>query len=130
MAGDETGERESSMTRLLRGLSQETAALVREELRLARDELAQHGRRVGASAGLLGAAGLLGLGAFGSLTAGLIAALGGRRARGAFLVATLYGAGATGLALAGRKALDRAAPEAADAIQRDVKAAAAGARSS
>jgi len=129
MAGANTEDRESSIAELFRQLSQETAGLVREELRLARDELAQHGRRLSASAGLLGGAGLLGVGAFGALTAALVAALGrGRPARGAFLVAILYGGGAAGLALTGRKALAQTAPDAADAIQRDVKAAAEGAR--
>jgi hypothetical protein len=86
-------------------------------------------QRVGGSAGLLGGAGLLGVGAFGALTAALIAALGrGRPGRGAFLVASLYGAGAAALAMAGRKGLAKAAPEAVEAIQRDVKAAAEGAR--
>jgi len=43
-------------------------------------------------------------------------------------VAFLYGAGAAALAMAGRKGLAKAAPEAVEAIQRDVKAAAEGAR--
>ena len=44
MAGANTEDRESSIAELFRQLSQETAGLVREELRLAREELAQHGR--------------------------------------------------------------------------------------
>jgi hypothetical protein len=129
MATGNVQDREASIAQLFRELSQETAGLVREELRLAREDLTQHVQRVGGSAGLLGGAGLLGVGAFGALTAALIAALGrGRPGRGAFLVASLYGAGAAALAMAGRKGLAKAAPEAVEAIQRDVKAAAEGAR--
>ena len=129
MATGNVEDRENSIAQLFRELSQETAGLVREELRLAREDLTQHVQRVGGSAGLLGGAGLLGVGAFGALTAALIAALGrGRPGRGAFLVASLYGAGAAALAMAGRKGLAKAAPEAVEAIQRDVKAAAEGTR--
>jgi hypothetical protein len=129
MATGNVQDREASIAQLFRELSQETAGLVREELRLAREDLTQHVQRVGGSAGLLGGAGLLGVGAFGALTAALIAALGrGRPGRGAFLVASLSGAGAAALAMAGRKGLAKAAPEAVEAIQRDVKAAAEGAR--
>jgi hypothetical protein len=129
MATGNVQDREASIAQLFRELSQETAGLVREELRLAREDLTQHVQRVGGSAGLLGGAGLLGVGAFGALTAALIAALGrGRPGRGAFLVASLYGAGAAALAMAGRKGLAKAAPEAVEAIQRDVKAAAEGTR--
>jgi hypothetical protein len=129
MATGNVQDRAASIAQLFRELSQETAGLVREELRLAREDLTQHVQRVGGSAGLLGGAGLLGVGAFGALTAALIAALGrGRPGRGAFLVASLYGAGAAALAMAGRKGLAKAAPEAVEAIQRDVKAAAEGAR--
>ena len=70
---------------------------------------------------------MLGVGAFGALTAALIAALGRRPARGGLLVATLYGAGAAGLADAGLKRLGQVAPEVLEAIQRDVKATAKGA---
>jgi hypothetical protein len=120
--------RENSIGELLSELSQESAALLREELRLMGAELTEQGRRVAASAGLLGGAGVLGLGAFGALTAALISALGRRPAGGALLVATLYGAGAAALAEAGLKRLGHIAPEAVETIQRDLKAAAKGAR--
>jgi hypothetical protein len=128
MASGNAEVRENSIAELLSELSQESAGLLREELRLMGTELAAQGRRVGTSAGLLGGAGVLGLGAFGALTAGLIAALGRRPARGALLVATLYGAGAAALADAGVKRLGHIAPEAVETIQRDFKAAATGAR--
>ena len=128
MATGSTDVRENSIADVLSDLSQESAGLIREELRLMVADFAAQGRHVGAGAGLLGGAGVLGVGAFGALTAGLIAALGRRPARGALLVATLYGAGAAGLADAGRKRLGQAAPQVVETIQRDVKATTKGAR--
>ena len=112
---------------LLSELSQESVELIREELRLVVTDIAAEGRQVGTSAGLLGGAAVLGVGAFGALTAALIAALGRRPARGGLLVATLYGAGAAGLADAGRKRLVQVAPQLLKIIQRDIKATAKGA---
>jgi membrane protein len=131
MSNVNSEEREQSIAQLFRELSQETAGLVREELGMMRDELKEHGRRLGAGAGLLGGAGMLGLGAFGALTAGLVAALGrGRPGRGALLVSMVYGGGAAGLALLARERLRAVAPdaaEAADTVHRDMHAAAQGA---
>ena len=119
--------REDSIAALLSELSQESVDLIREELRLVVADVAAEGRQVGTSVGLLGGAAVLGVGAFGALTAALIAALGRRPARGGLLVATLYGAGAAGLADAGRKRLGQVAPQLLETIQRDVKATAKGA---
>jgi hypothetical protein len=106
-------------------LPQEPAAVLREELRLIREELAVEGRRVAFSAALLGGAGVLGLGAFGALTTAAIAALGRRdTTRGALLVAAVYGVGAGALAEVGVRRLGRVAPEAVEDIQQDVKEAA------
>jgi hypothetical protein len=123
-----TDIRDNSITDLLSELSQESAGLIRQELGLMAADLAKQAGRVGVGAGFLGGAGLLGVGAFGALTAGLIAALGRRPARGAFMVAAVYGAGAGALAEVGVKRLGQVAPEAVGTIGRDVKAAAAGAR--
>jgi hypothetical protein len=120
---------ENTIAELLSNLSQESAALVREELRVMRQEFADQGRRVATSAALLGGAGVLGLGAFGALTTAAIAAAGRRHTtRGALVVAALYGAGAGALAETGVKRLGRVAPEAVAAIQRDVRSAASGMR--
>jgi hypothetical protein len=119
--------RENSVSELLSGLSQESAALIREQLRLVVTDIAAEGRQVGTSVGLLGGAAALGVGAFGALTAALIAALGRKPARGGFMVAALYGAGAAGLADAGRKQLAQVAPQLLETVQRDVKATAKGA---
>jgi hypothetical protein len=129
MATRDAATRENSISELLSELSQESAGLVREELRLMREELTQQGRRVATSAALLGGAGVLGLGAFGAVTTAAIAAAGRRHtARGALLVAALYGTGAGLLAESGVRRMGRVAPEAIETIQRDVKAAARGAR--
>ena len=122
-----TDLRENSITDVLSDLSQESVGLIREELRLVVADFAAQGRELGTSAGFLGGAAVLGVGAFGALTAGLIAALGRRPARGGLLVAALYGAGAAGLADAGVKRLGQVAPELVATIQRDVKATAKGA---
>jgi hypothetical protein len=106
-------------------LPDEPAAVVREELLLIREEIADQARRVALSVALLGGAGVMGLGAFGALTTAAIAALGRQdTARGALLMAAFYGAGAGALAEAGVKRLGRVTPEAAEAIQQDVKEAA------
>jgi hypothetical protein len=106
-------------------LPQEPAAVLREELRLIREELVDHGRRVAFSAALLGGAGVLGLGAFGALTTAAIAALGRQdTTRGALLMAAAYGTAAGVLAEAGVLRLRRIAPQAVDDIQQDVKEAA------
>jgi hypothetical protein len=51
--------RDESIAELLRDLSQQTATLVRQEVELAKNELAAKGKRAGLGAGLLGAAGLI-----------------------------------------------------------------------
>src|SRR5215208_755348 len=128
MATGNADLRENSIADLLSDLSQESVELIREELRLVVVDFMAQGRQVGTSAGLLGGAAALGVGAFGALTAGLISALQRRPSRGALLVAALYGAGAAGLADAGRKRLGQVAPQFVETIQRDVKATAQGAR--
>lgn len=120
--------REHSIADLLSDLSQESVELIREEIRLVLADLVAQGRAAGTGVGLLGGSAALGVGAFGALTAGLIAALQRRPSRGALIVATLYGAGAAGLADAGVKRLGRVAPQLAETVQRDVKATARGAR--
>jgi tetrahydromethanopterin S-methyltransferase subunit C len=70
MAGEDL--RDLPLPELLRRLADQTATLVRQEIELARAELAAKGKVYGASAGAFGAAALLGLGAFGALTATII----------------------------------------------------------
>ena len=66
---------EQSISELVKQLSEQTQALARKEVELAKAEVAQKGKRLGIGAGAFGAAGVLGLFAFGALTATLILAL-------------------------------------------------------
>jgi hypothetical protein len=119
--------REQSIAEHVRGLSEESAGLVREQAQLIRDDLVAELKRLGLGGVMLGGAGVLALGAFGALTAGLVSGFGGGR-RGALAVTVLYGGAAGGLALAGREQLRKTAAEAAETLGRDVQAAADGVR--
>jgi Putative Actinobacterial Holin-X, holin superfamily III len=127
MTRPDAERREQSIAEHVRGLSEESAGLVREQAQLIREDLIGELKRLGVGGGMLGGAGLLGLGAFGTLTAGLVSAFGGGK-RGAAAVTVLYGAGAAGLGLAGREQLRKSAARATDAVTRDVQAAADGVR--
>ena len=127
MATPEAERRQESIAQHVRGLSEESAALVREQAQLIREDLIDELKRLGVGGAMLGGAGLLGLGALGTLTAGLVSLLGGGT-RGAVAVTVLYGGAAGGLAVAGREQLRTSAARAADTLERDVQAAAQGAR--
>ena len=96
--------REQSIGELLKQLAQETSTLVRQELDLAKAEMAQKGRRAGPGIGMVGAAGVVGLGALGALTAFFILALDGAMPNwlAALLVALAYAAVAGLLYLRGK----------------------------
>jgi hypothetical protein len=124
MASRKASAREDQIG-VLDELPQEPAEVLRDELRLIREEIADQGRRVAFGAAILGGAGVLGLGALGALTTAAIAALGRQdTTRGALWVAAVYGVGAGALAELGVKRLGRVAPEAVENIQQDVKEAA------
>jgi Putative Actinobacterial Holin-X, holin superfamily III len=127
MGTPEAERREQSIAQHVRGLSEESAGLVREQAQLIRDDLIDELKRLGLGGAMLGGAGLLGLGAFGAFTAGLLNAFGGGK-RGALAVTVFYGAAAGGLAVAGRGQLRKTAARAADRLGRDVQAAADGVR--
>ena len=119
--------RERSIPELLRRLSDETAALVRAELALARAELVEHGKQIGEGAGFLGATTILALGAFGALTAFLILgliALGVAAWLAALIVTIVYGIAAAVAAFAGKKKLTAGippAPQTAQTLKEDVQ---------
>ncbi|MBV9103010.1 MAG: phage holin family protein [Candidatus Eremiobacteraeota bacterium] len=102
--------REQSITELLRRLSRETTLLVRQEVQLAQAELTAKGRVVGQSAGMFGAGTLLGLGAFGAITACIILALSLAMPPwlAALIVAVLYGVGAAVTVISGKRRLSEA----------------------
>src|SRR5688572_12217280 len=115
--------RERPVGELLRELSQQTTTLVRQELELAKAELAQKGKRAGVGAGLLTGAGVVGLAAFGALTAALIAALSTAMDTwlAALIVALVYAAVAGALALVGKTRVKEATPPAPEQTIETVK---------
>jgi Putative Actinobacterial Holin-X, holin superfamily III len=104
--------RERPLPELLKQLSQETTQLLKQEIELAKAEVGEKGRQAGKGAGLLGSAGVIGLGAVGALTAcfilGLAAVVPAWLA--ALIVAVVYGAVAAILALQGRNKIRQATP--------------------
>jgi Putative Actinobacterial Holin-X, holin superfamily III len=101
-----SGER--SVEDLLRQLADEAGTLVREEIALARRELESQVRELGVGAGMVGAAGLLGLLSAGAGTAALVLLL-ARRPRPWFAAATVSGLYAGAGALLAREGRRRIA---------------------
>ena len=97
---------------LVKQLAEQTSTLVRQEVDLAKAEVAQKGQQAGKGAGLLGAAAVIGLLAAGALTAFLIMLLDGALANwlAALVVAVVFGAIAAILALQGRNRIRAATP--------------------
>jgi uncharacterized membrane protein YqjE len=122
-APDNRELRERPVGELLRELSQQTTTLVRQELELAKAELAEKGKRAGVGAGLLTGAGVMGLAALGALTASLIAALSMAMNTwlAALIVALVYAAIAGGLALIGKTRVKEATPPAPEQTIETVK---------
>jgi uncharacterized membrane protein YqjE len=104
--------RDRPTAELMRELTDQTTTLVRKEIELAKVELSEKGKKAGVGAGMFGAAGLFGVGAFGAITACLIWALSTFVVGwlGALIVAVVYVAIAGGLALRGKKQIKQATP--------------------
>jgi uncharacterized membrane protein YqjE len=114
-AGDTQVEpRERPVGELLKELSEQTTTLVRQELELAKAEMAEKGKQAGIGAGMFGGAGLFGLLALAALTTCVIAALATAMDvwLAALIVAVVYAAVAGGLALLGRQKTREAVPPA------------------
>jgi hypothetical protein len=96
----------------MKDLSDQTTTLVRQEIELAKAEMAAKGKQVGIGAGAFGGAALIGLYAFGALTAAIVLALSmavdGWLA--ALIVGLVYAAVAGGLALLGKTKTQAGAP--------------------
>lgn len=101
-----------SLGELLRDLSEQTTRLIQQEIALAKAEMTEKGKQVGAGAGMLSGAGLLGIFAFAALTATFIAALdtGMKFWLAALIVAVVYALIAGVLALIGRNRIKSATP--------------------
>src|SRR5881397_3410027 len=69
------GAQEASVAELVKQLSEQTSRLARQEVELAKAELAEKGKRAGVGAGMFGGAGVFGFYALGALVATAILAL-------------------------------------------------------
>ncbi|MFF5790346.1 phage holin family protein [Streptomyces sp. NPDC012693] len=120
---DHTGE---SVGDLVSRASQQISELVREEMRLARAEMTQKGKRFGVGGGLFGGAGVVGFLAAQALVAAVIAALALLLPvwASALIIAALLAAVAAVMAAAGKKQITKAGtpvPEQAiDSVKADV----------
>ena len=115
--------REQPIGDLLKQLSQETTTLVRQELELAKAEMAEKGKKAGKGAGMFGGAGVVGFLALGALTAALILALdtGMKAWLAALIVGLVYAAIAGVLALTGKKEVQQATPPVPEQTVESVK---------
>ena len=108
---------------LLKQLSQETTTLVRQELELAKAEMAQKGKQAGVGAGMFGGAGASALLGLGALIAAAIAALDTGIALwlAALILALLWLAAAGVLAVTGKGKVQQATPPVPEQTQESVK---------
>lgn len=104
--------RDRSVGELLTQLSEQTSALVRQELALAKAEMQEKGKQAGLGIGLMGGGTIVALGAFGALTAFLILLLAETMSGwvAALLVGLAYAAIAAGLMLMGKNKVSEATP--------------------
>ncbi|HEV7685667.1 MAG TPA: phage holin family protein [Acidimicrobiia bacterium] len=116
--------RDQSVSELFQRLSQQMATLVREEIRLAQAELKEKGKKAGIGAGLLGAAGLVGLYAAGAAVAGIVLLIAQAVATwiAAFITAGALAVIAAVMALAGKSKVEEATPPKPDAAIQSVQA--------
>jgi uncharacterized membrane protein YqjE len=119
---------ERSIKELIEQLGEQTQALARKEVELAKAEVTEKGKRLGVGAGAFGAAGIIALFAFGALTAALVLLLATAMETwvAALIVAVVYAAIAGIAALIGRGQVERGAPpapeRAIDSTKQDVEA--------
>jgi uncharacterized membrane protein YqjE len=115
--------RDRPIGELLKQLSQETTTLVRQELDLAKAEMAQKGKQAGLGAGMFGGAGVSALLGLGALTAAVIAALDIAMPLwlAALIVAVIWLAVAGVLGLTGKTKVQQATPPLPEQTQESVK---------
>jgi uncharacterized membrane protein YqjE len=118
---------DASIGELVKQLSDVTSRLVRQEAALAKVELREKGKEAARGAGLLGAAGMLAVFAFGLFSAFLVLLLGQWMDwwLAALIVAAAYAVIAAVLGLVGRSHVRRATPptpeEATESVKEDVQ---------
>jgi hypothetical protein len=127
MRYEEPALAELRMPDLLRELALQTATLVRQEMELARAEITQKGEVVGKSASFFATTTLFGLGAFGTLTIMLIAALALVMPiwASALVITVVYAAIASVAALLGKsslKAMNPVPEQTLESVRGDVNA--------
>ncbi len=121
------GATNASVSELVKQLSEQSSRLARQELELAKAELAAKGKQAGLGAGMLGGASVFGLYALGALTAAAVLALSTAVAGwlAALIVAVALGAVAGALALQGKNKVQRATPpvpeQASESVKEDVQ---------
>jgi hypothetical protein len=117
-------KQDSSTGELVRQLSEQVSTLIRDELRLARLEMTQKGKRAGAGIGMLGGGGLVALYGMACLVAAAVIAL--ATAVAPWLAALIIGAGllliSGAAALLGRGQLHQATPPVPARTAESVKA--------
>jgi uncharacterized membrane protein YqjE len=118
---------ERSVGELVQQVSQQTATLVRQEMRLAQIELQEKGKRAGIGAGMFGGAGLVALYGVGAVVAAVImlVATAIEPWVSALIVGVVLLATAGILALLGRRQVEQATPpkpeRAMESMQHDVE---------
>jgi membrane protein len=118
---------EQSVGDLVQELTQQTATLVRQEMRLAQVELQEKGKRAGIGAGMFGGAGLVAIYGVGAVVAAVImlVATATRPWVSALIVGVVLLATAGILALLGRRQVEQATPpkpeRAMESMQQDVE---------
>jgi hypothetical protein len=110
--GTSGGADQASVSELVKQLSQQTSELASKEVELAKAEMTLKAKRLGVGVGAFGAAGLVGMFAFGALTAAIVLLIATAMDAwiAAVIVAAAYGAIAGILALTGKKKVDQGTP--------------------
>ncbi|HEY1515126.1 MAG TPA: phage holin family protein [Solirubrobacteraceae bacterium] len=118
---------EASVAELIKQLSEQSSRLARQEVELAKAELAIKGKRAGIGVGMFGGAGALGFYGLGALIAAAVLALATAVAAwlAALIVAAVLAAVAAVLALQGKSKVAQATPpvpeQAAESVKEDVQ---------
>jgi MFS family permease len=120
---------DASLAELIKQLSEQSSRLARQEVELAKAELAAKGKRAGIGLGMFGGAGVFGFYGFGALVAaavlGLATAVDAWLA--ALIVAAVLATVAGVLALQGKNEITQATPpvpeEATESVKEDVRVA-------
>lgn len=126
---------EPSVAELIKQLSETSSRLARQEVELAKAELAIKGKRAGIGIGMFGGAGVFGFYGFGALTAAavLVLATAVTAWLAALIVAAVLAAVAAVLALQGKSKVAQATPpvpeQATESVKEDVQWAKTRARS-